>query len=53
MLLELVLSTFNVAEVRPICLGFKLRIYNRRDDVFEVRKEEPEKPTLNRVYHVC
>jgi hypothetical protein len=52
MLPELISSTFNVAEIRPICLGFKLRIYNRRDNLFEVRKKKSEKPTLNRVYHV-
>jgi hypothetical protein len=53
MLPELILFTFNVAEMRSIYLRFNLRLYNKRDNIFEVRKPEPEKTTLNRLYHVC
>jgi abortive infection bacteriophage resistance protein len=52
MLLDLILSTFNVAEIRSICLGFNLRLYNRRNNFFEIRKEKLEKITLNRLFYL-
>jgi hypothetical protein len=52
MLLKLILFTFNVAEIKSIYLSFKLYIWNKCNDFFEIDKEKLEKTALNYPYYV-